>query len=304
MNTPQKNIIINQKLYLRTNSTQKKIELKKIGNPISTKSNKTNNTCFKLRELSLSSTPILFNKSNSHYKESQYLLNNNRYNYLNTNFIPSIKDNKKNYQIKSSRNIFNNTTNCFTYNKLRVQSDNSKFKINLIDTEELTKISTLLSSFKSIKKAKRKKYKSSSFKNLNYNSLLYYLNKNTKIKDNEIENRYRPIIQEFFGKKDYLKFANKSEKFLKSGELKMLYQDTKLIKAIFDYINNSFSKIRYYQALINQKKMNEILAKKKKEKTYYNNTEKEINLPLHDLFKIRKIVINKNRDVASSINNI
>ena len=56
--------------------------------------------------------------------------------------------------------------------------------------------------------------------------------------ENDIQNRYRPIIKEFFGKKDYKKFESKSEKFIRPEELKMLYRDTRLINSIFDYLNN------------------------------------------------------------------
>ena len=116
------------------------------------------------------------------------------------------------------------------------------------------------------------------------------------MKNKDVDNKYKPIIKQFLCHKDYLKYVSKSEKFIKADELKMLNQDTKLIKTIFDYINNSFSKIRYYQAMINQKKMNEFLEKRKNEKNYYYHTEKDINLSLDKFFQIRKLVFNKNKD--------
>ena len=107
--------------------------------------------------------------------------------------------------------------------------------------------------------------------------------------ENDIQNRYRPIIKEFFGKKDYKKCESKSEKFMRPEELKMLYRDTRLINSIFDYLNNSFSKIRYHQAMINQKEMNELL-KKKNEKNFCNKLDKEKDLPLNDIIQIKKII--------------
>jgi len=303
MFTPQKYRIINQKLNLKIKPIKKQNEPEKIINTIS---NKTNYSSFRPRELTLSSNQLTTD-THSNKKISQFLLINNRYNdILHTNIIPSIKNNTNNIKIKNMRNTFNKTTNCFPLNKLKTKSENKKLKINLINTEELNKISTtLFSSFKSTKKIKQKKNINLSLNDFKINSLLYYLNKSTKFKDSEIENRYKPIIKEFFCKKDYLKFASKSEKFIKTEELKMLYKDTRLIKAIFDYINNSFSKLRFYQAVLNQKKMNELLEKKKKEKYYYRHIEKEKILALNELLQIKKLVINKNRnsDILLSIKN-
>ena len=291
--TPQKYKILNQKLNLKTiqnqNQKEKEKEMNILKNPIS---NKTSYTSFYPRALTLSSTQISSNDYNTQNKLSQCLLINNRYNdNLYHNVIPSIKNNNNNEKIKNSRNIFNKTINCFSYPKLQSKSENKKYNINLINTEELTAISSLLSSFKSNKNIKPKKKKNLFLKNFKVNSLLYYLNKNTKMKNKEIDNRYKP----FLCHKDYLKYVSKSEKFIKSDELKMLNQDTKLIKTIFDYINNSFSKIRYYQAMINQKNMNEFLEKRKNEKNYYHNTERDINLSLDKFLQIKKLEFNKDK---------
>ena len=293
--TPQKYKIINQKLNLKNNQNQKEKEkeMNILKNPIS---NKTSYS-FYPRALTLSSTQISSNDYNSQNKLSQCLLINNRYkDNLYHNVIPSIKYNNNNDKNKNSRNnIFNKTTNCFSYPKLQSKSENKKYNIHLINTEELTAISSLLSAFKSSKNIKPKKKKNLFLKNFKVNSLLYYLNKNTKMKNKEIDNRYKPIIKQFLCHKDYLKYVSKSEKFIKSDELKMLNQDTKLIKTIFDYINNSFSKIRYYQAMINQKNMNEFLEKRKNEKNYYHNTERDINLSLDKFLQIKKLEFNKDK---------
>lgn len=286
--TPQRLKIINNKLtfpndLIKTENITKRIHIIP---------NKTNYNSFKYNNLALSPTTTLSNISRYHNEISQCLLVNNRYcDYINTETIPSINCNNFN---RNSRNNFTKTINSYSLSKLKSESIKNKFDINLINTEELTKISTLLSSFKSAKKTKRKK--NYNIKKYKFNSLLYLINKNTKLKDNEIQNRYRPIIKDFFGKKDYVKFASKSEKFIKPQEIKMLYKDTKLIKSIFDYLNDSFSKIRYHQAQINQKIMNELLEKKKKEKYYYNKKEKEKNLPLEKFFQIKKIIYEQKRD--------
>jgi hypothetical protein len=186
-------------------------------NLYNTISNQTNYSSFKRRELTLS----------SNYTSSYENIHNgfsNRYKY--NDIIPSINSNYSK----------NKTTNTFSIKRVKI--DKHKVKINLINTEELTRISTLLSAFKSPKKKKkRKKYFNSSTKNFKFGSLLYHLNKKSKMNENDIQNRYRPIIKEFFGKKDYKKFESKSEKFIRPEELKMLYRDTRLINSIFDYLN-------------------------------------------------------------------
>ena len=235
----------------------------------------------------MTSTHTLSNDTNHHNQFSQCIMIINRYNkILNNDCIPSIN----NIKIKNSKNIFNKATNYLVSNKLKAESGNNKFNINLINTSELTEISSLLSSFKSPKK--EKKIKKIKLKNSKFNSLLYYLNKNTKFKENEIQNRYRPIIKEFFGKKDYIKFANKSEKFIRPKEVKTLYKDTKLIKTIFDYINNSFLKLRYNQAKINHEKMIELFEKQKKEK-FKNQKEKNIIL-VDKCLQIKNLIYKKN----------
>ena len=267
-------------------------------------SNKTNYSSFKQRESTISSNYTYSNtysneKIHSNIK-SQCLLNNNRYSKFcksNKNFIPSINfDNNF-----SKTNSMNQTLNSLQIKRKKI--DKKKFRINLINTEELTKISTLLSSFKSPIKKKKKKYFHSTKKNFKYGSLLYHLNKKTKLNDKDIQNRYRPIIKEFFGKKDYKIFASKSEKFIRPEELKMLYRDTRIINSTLDYLNNSFLKFRYRQALINQKEKNELLQKKRNERNYYHNLEKEINLPLDNFIQIKKIIYDNNKDIFKTFNN-
>lgn len=292
--TPRK-ININKKSNSYSKTTQ---EENNDYNVYHTISNKTNYSSFKPRDLILSSNFTSSNENIYNNKICQCLLINNRYSnkYIN-DITPSFIDNNNDFK-RTTNYIFNKTTNSFSPSRLRTQ--NNKFNINLINTEELTKISTLLSAFKSPKKIKKKKYFNTSSKNFKFGSLLYHLNKKSKLNDNDIQNRYRPKIKEFFGKKDYKKFASKSEKFIRPEELKMLYKDTRLINSIFDYLNNSFLKLRYHQAMINQKEMNELLAKKKNERNYYHNIEKEINLPLEKFLQIKKIKYDKNGDKVLS----
>ena len=293
MFTPQKIKIKNNKISFHNELMKSENKIIETNNIISNKRYFSNS--FKNNKLTFSPNNTLTYSSTHYNKISQCLLINNRYyDILNTDTIPSINND---HLIKNHRNIFNKSTNSLSPTKFKTFSTiHNKFNINLINTDELTKISTLLSSFKSSKKAKNKR--NFNIKNIRSNSLLYHLNKNTKLKDSEIQNRYRPIIKEFFGKKDYLKFANKSEKFIKPDEIKMLYKDTKLIKSIFDYLNNSFLKIRYHQAKMNQKLMDELLEKKKNQKYYYHKLEE--NLALDKFFQIKKIEYDKNKYLSTN----
>jgi hypothetical protein len=133
---------------------------------------------------------------------------------------------------------------------------------------------------------------------------MYHLNKESKLNDYQIQNRYRPIYKDFFGKKDYIKFKNKSKKFIRTDELKTLYKETTLINGIFEYLNKYYLKIRYTQAKKNQKILEELLKRKKEEsQNYYHNLEREINLPLDQLFQIKNITYNERQGRTLSVEN-
>ena len=263
--------------------------------------NRTHNSFFKHKKI----TSLLDNKNNSNL--CQCLLINkgflNKSNNSNTNILPSFKD--ESTQKDYSRNKFN-TLNTSSFRRYKTESTNNPYNtynINLINTGELTQISNLLSSFKSPKKKKKKK-RNFSINNLKYNSLMYQINKKNKLNDYQIQNRYRPVYKEFFGKKDYMKFANKSKKFVRQEELKLLYKDTTLISGIFEYLNKSFLKIRYQQALRNHKIKNELLQRKKEErKNFYQSNEKEVYLPLDTFLQIKKVTYNNNKDGICSLDN-
>ena len=266
-----------------------------------TLSNRTHNSFFKHKKI----TSFLDYNNNNNL--CQCLLINkgflNNCNNSNTNILPSFKDEstQKNY----SRNKFN-TLNSSSFSRYKTESINnqySTYNINLINTGELTQISNLLSSFKSPKKKKKKK-RNFSINNLKYNSLMYHISKKNKLNDYQIQNRYRPIYKEFFGKKDYMKFANKSKKFVRQEELKLLYKDTTLISGIFEYLNKSFLKIRYQQALRNHKIKSELFQKKKEErKNFFKSNEKELYLPLDKFFQIKKVTYFSDKDGVFSFDN-
>jgi hypothetical protein len=262
--------------------------------------NRTHNSFFKHKKI----TSSLDNNNNNNL--CQCLLINKRFlnsNKSNTNILPSFKDEytQKNY----SRNKFNtlSTSPLHRYTTESTNNPYNTYNINLINTGELTQISNLLSSFKSPKKKKKKK-RTFSINNLKYNSLMYHISKRNKLNDYQIQNRYRPVYKEFFGKKDYMKFANKSKKFVRQEELKLLYKDTTLIIGIFEYLNKSFLKIRYQQALRNHKIKSELLKKKKEEKkNFYQSNEKEVYLPLDKFFQIKKITYRSNNEGTFSVDN-
>ena len=263
--------------------------------------NRTHNSFFKHKKIASD----LDNNNNNNLCQCLLINKNflNNSNNSNTNILPTFKDEytQKNY----SRNKFNTLSTSFfyPYKTESVNNPYNTYNINLINTGELTQISNLLSSFKSPKKKKKKK-RNFSINNLKYNSLMYHINKRNKLNDYQIQNRYRPIYKEFFGKKDYMKFAKKSKKFVRQEELKLLYKDTTLISGIFEYLNKSFLKIRYQQALRNHKIKSELLRKKKEEtKIFYQTNEKELYLPLDKFFQIKKITYRSSNEGAFSVDN-
>lgn len=272
-------------------------------------SNRTYYSSFRPKDLNLSPYKTISNKDNYEYsKINQCLSINNRYSSsLNTDFTefsPFIKnENSKNIY---SRNNLTNEISTFSLGKFKTKPENNIYKINLINTDELTQISSLLLSFKSHKKMKKKKKINFSLNNFKYNSLKYHLNKKTKLNENQIVNRYRPIIKEFFGKKDYKKFESKSAKYIRPEELITLYRDTTLIDGIFEYLNKSFMKIRYIQAKKNHKFLKELMEKKKEEsKNHFLKMKKDVFLPLDKFFQIKKIMYrdsNRGLSVENKIN--
>ena len=292
---------------------RKRKSLKEISNKnikiFNTIANKSYYFPFKYRKYGISSNfnYTLFDENNYNNDLCQCLSINNRYSNLSTNFnsnnLPSI--NNDNTQRNTSRKtVYNNTITISSFGRLKTESRNKNFDVNLINTDELTKISSLLLSFKSRKKKKKQKKKDYFLNKIKFNSLMYHLNKESKLNDYQIQNRYRPIYKEFFGKKDYIKFKNKSKKFIRTDELKTLYKETTLINGIFEYLNKYYLKIRYTQAKKNQKILEELLKKKKEEsQNYYHNSEKEINLPLDKLFQIKKIAYNKRQGKTLSVDN-
>ena len=271
--------------------------------------NKTYYFPYKPRNVGLSSNfnYTLFDERNHHNDLFQCMSINNRYSYIstnsNTNNLPSI--NNDNTQKNTPRkNNYDNIITISSFGRLKTESRNKNFDINLINTDELTKISSLLLSFKSHKKKKKKKKSNYFLNSIKFNSLMYHLNKENKLNDYQIQNRYRPIYKEFFGKKDYSKFKSKSKKFIRTDELKTLYKETTLINGIFEYLNKYYLKIRYTQARKNQKLLEELLERKKEEsRNYYHNSEKEINLPLNKMFQIKKIPYNGRQGRTLSVEN-
>ena len=270
--------------------------------------NKTNYSSFKPKELTLSTNFTLSNEFSNHRSRLyQSLLTNNK--SLNNWNTESSSNNDNTFQKINIKPNLIHTISDFSFKKYKPQNyikkEHNSYNINLINTGELTQISSLLSSFKSSKKHKKKKKLKYYLNTSEYNSIKYHLTKKAKLNDSQILNRYRPIIKEFFLKKDYLRFEKKSEKFLHPNELKMLYKEKSLINGIFEYLSKSFMKIRYNQAKKNNKMITDFFEKKKEEsKNYYLKLEKEIKLPLDKLFQIKKIKFDSSDKVLNTKNKI
>ena len=207
--------------------------------------------------------------------------NNNRFYLLENNNIPSIIS-------KKSRN----KNNINKYSLSERDNNQKKLNINIINTEELINRSKLYMTQKSIKKGKKKK-NSPNYKNFKFNTLISNINKNLKLTDDEIHNRYRPKIKEFYGKDDYYKFAKKAEKFIRQEELNMLYKNTKLMHIICDYIDKHFMKIKFREAIQHQRQIDALYEKKQENKLKINqNLSKNKKIKLNDFLLVKKIHCN------------
>ena len=218
--------------------------------------------------------PVTFHKSNTSKNvcKSRNILKNNNIN-------------KNNKTIFSSQNDSS--------------SNNAQYTISIINTDELSKKMNDIPNYINIPE---KKFPTIS-KKFNWNqqkkkskSLLYNLYKNSKVDNYKIENRYEPKIKDFINEKYYYKLGEKKTDFSNcKKEIKFSFRNTKLMIAIFDYLNKSISRYRLHCSVEADKTKLEEIERKKKDKIILDKKLKnDICLPVNDFLKINKILIAKN----------
>ena len=186
--------------------------------------------------------------------------------------------------------------------------NNSQYTISIINTEELTKKNNDISNYSKIQDKKlpviSKKFNWSLQKE-KYKSMLYHLDMNSKIDINKIENRYEPKIKDFINEKYYSKLDTKNNDFSNcKKEIKVSFKNTKLIIAIFDYLNKSITKYRrHYSVIADKAKLEEIERKKRDKEILDKESKNHFSFLVNDILKISKILTTKRNTSLPSKSN-
>ena len=123
-------------------------------------------------------------------------------------------------------------------------------------------------------------------KNNKFNSLNYFIDDYMLKNDDDI-NKYKINFRDYFGDSDYVKLKDKQKTYLTEiNKIKMLYKNTNLMKALCDYLNLSFVKLKNEKKertkIIKQEK-EELKKKKKYLKILQKNWEHNL-IPISNIF--------------------
>ena len=206
----------------------------------------------------------------------------------------------------SSKNIFDNDRiNIFPENNnyRNFQTSSCWYKktddfkcLNKFDMENIIKFSNILADSKTQKVKKRRINHltiSPKIKNINnrFNSLNCFIDNYLQVDEEKLLNRYNPKYEEYLSKKDYIKLLKKGKTLLTAKEkIKLIFKDTKLIMAMCDYLNSSFSRLKN-EKRTKLKMINKEIEEDKTNKKYVKSLENSIRnnfIPKKDLFKLDK----------------
>ena len=250
--------------------------------------------------------------------------------FSNTKINNSISPNKKLGLPKSlinSRNKMNikddNRTNMNTKNNIFSSDKASSYwyrktedlnSINKYDTENINKFSNLFLNYKAnnLKRIKNKyNYNTINNKTSNrFNSLDCYIENSIQIDENKLLNRYTPKFEDYLGKSDCDKLTEKSKNLLNTKDkIKIIAKDTKLIMAMYEYLNSKFAKLynekrrrlrnikqEKEEMKINQKYENAMKLKLKNNLIPLTSVCK-INNKIQSPFKNKKPILYKNGNI-------
>ena len=127
-------------------------------------------------------------------------------------------------------------------------------------------------------------------KNNKFNSLNHFIDDYMLKNDDDII-KYKINFRDYFGDSDYVKLKDKQETYLTEiNKIKLLYKNTNLMKALCDYLNLSFVKLKNEKKertkIIKQEK-EELKKKKKYLKILQKNWEHNL-IPIRDIFNINQ----------------
>ena len=119
-----------------------------------------------------------------------------------------------------------------------------------------------------------------------FNSINCFIDDYTIKDDNEYK-RYKTNFRNYFGDSDYERLKEKEKNYLtEMKKIKLIYKNTNLMNALFDYLNLAFGKLKNeknenIKTIKNAQK--EIRIKNKYMKFLQNNSKHNL-IPLKDLF--------------------
>ena len=219
------------------------------------------------------------------------------------NFYSSPKKMNNNKNKKLIHNF--QITSCW-YNKIDDFEGLNKF-----DMENIIKFSSTFLNSKTPKIIKRNKYFPINTKNnkINnrFNSLNCFIDDYIQIDEDKLLNRYYPKYEEYMSKLDFYRLFQKQKNLLTAkAKIKNVFKDIKLIMAMCDYLNSSFSKLKN-EKRAKLKAFNKEIEEIKKNKKYTKSIEENIknnlisknglfrmNKKLKNVFKKKSPIIYKN----------
>lgn len=202
------------------------------------------------------------NYKNRNIFKKKHLPNITLNNYYSINTFPNINRNKENFKDIHKFEIDKVIT--FTSNLFYSKTPNKKAGVqeNQINSD--------------IKKIRKNKF----------NSINCFIDDYTIKDDNEYK-RYKTNFRNYFGDSDYERLKEKEKNYLtEMKKIKLIYKNTNLMNALFDYLNLAFGKLKNeknenIKTIKNAQK--EIRIRNKYMKFLQNNSKHNL-IPLKDLF--------------------
>ena len=286
----------------------------KDNNSIDFKSNKqeiNNNNFAKSKIFGYSTEKTDYSSKFSDKNVSKTKMNNeSKYNSIDNNKVnKTIQYNYRNINIYPMRPLPHITLN--NYNSLNTFSNYNRNMESFKDMNiyEMNKVITFTNNlFYSKTPQKKKDIKENKNNSENkrvrinkFNSLNLFIDDYMSKDNNEIK-RYKTNFRDYFGDSDYDKLKEKEKTYLtEMNKIKLIYKDTNLMKALCDYLNISFGKLKNEKndnmKTINQEK--EEIKKKKKYLKFLQNNWKHNLIPLNDIFNNN----NKKNNLKFSLDN-
>ena len=240
---------------------------------IFSKENNINLSQFKKEHNLKLSTEIKINKTvqskeRNNFFDSSFKIKSNSISKIN-NYKSFLTLSSINSNYESFKNIHSiNMDKIITFTNTAFYSKSPKFKTILTNNEN-----------ENIKEQRKTR-------NNKFNSLECFIDDYMSKENNDIK-KYKTNFRDFFGDSDYEKLIEKEKTYLtEMGKIRLIYKNTRLMKALFDYLNLSLGKIKNKR---NQriKEINKSNEENRKKKKYMQFIEKHMRLnliPYKDVF--------------------